>query len=115
VNSCLIPVGSVAGREVITTEGLANGKLHPVQEAMVQTGGSQCGYCTPGFIMSMFSAYYEGKVDDLCIDGNLCRCTGYLAIRRASEMVISRLGFFIRSFNCSLNFQNWYNFDVSYF
>ncbi|GFE68079.1 xanthine dehydrogenase small subunit [Chroococcus sp. FPU101] len=91
VNSCLIPVGSVAGREVITAEGLANGKLHPVQEAMVQTGGSQCGYCTPGFIMSMFSAYYEGKVDDLCIDGNLCRCTGYLAIRRASEMVTGKV------------------------
>ncbi|PSF31422.1 xanthine dehydrogenase small subunit [Aphanothece hegewaldii CCALA 016] len=87
VNSCLIPVGSVAGREILTAEGIANGKLHPVQDAMVQTGGSQCGYCTPGFIMSMFSAYYESKVDDLCVDGNLCRCTGYMAIRRACEMV----------------------------
>jgi xanthine dehydrogenase small subunit len=87
VNSCLIPVGSVAGREIFTAEGIANGKLHPVQEAMASLGGSQCGYCTPGFIMSMFSAYYEGNVDDLCVDGNLCRCTGYLAIRRASQQV----------------------------
>lgn len=87
MNSCLIPLGSVAGCEIVTVEGIAKDKLHPVQEAMVKTGGSQCGYCTPGFIMSMFSAYYEGKVDDACVEGNLCRCTGYLAIRRAAEMV----------------------------
>lgn len=87
VNSCLIPLGAVAGREVVTVEGIANGQLHPVQTAMIQTGGSQCGYCTPGFIMSMFAAYYEGKVDDLAVEGNLCRCTGYLPIRRAAQMV----------------------------
>ena len=87
VNSCLIPLGAVAGREVVTVEGIANGQLHPVQAAMVQTGGSQCGYCTPGFIMSMFAAYYEGKVDDISVEGNLCRCTGYLPIRRAAQAV----------------------------
>lgn len=87
MNSCLIPLGSVAGREVITIEGIANGKLHPVQAAMVATGGSQCGYCTPGFIMSMFAGYYDGTVDDVSIEGNLCRCTGYLPIRKASQMV----------------------------
>jgi xanthine dehydrogenase small subunit len=85
VNSCLIPLGSVVGREVITVEGVANGKLHPVQEAMVKLGGSQCGYCTPGFIMSMFAAYYDGKLDDVAVEGNLCRCTGYLPIRRAAQ------------------------------
>lgn len=88
VNSCLIPLGAVAGREIITVEGVANGQLHPVQAAMVETGGSQCGYCTPGFIMSMFAAYYDRQVDDLAIEGNLCRCTGYLPIRRAARQVM---------------------------
>jgi xanthine dehydrogenase small subunit len=90
MNSCLIPLGSVAGREIITVEGIANGQLHPVQAAMVETGGSQCGYCTPGFIMSLFAAYYDGKVDDICIEGNLCRCTGYLPIRRAAQQVTNQ-------------------------
>lgn len=87
VNSCLIPLGTLAGREIITVEGIQREKLHPVQEAMVKTGGSQCGYCTPGFIMSMFAAYYKGAVDDLAVEGNLCRCTGYLAIRRAAKQL----------------------------
>jgi len=87
VNSCLIPLGAISGREIITVEGISNGQLHPVQAAMVRTGGSQCGYCTPGFIMSMFAAYYDGKVDDLSIEGNLCRCTGYLPIRRAAQSI----------------------------
>ena len=87
VNSCLIPIGSVAGRDILTVEGIGSRELHPVQKAMVETGGSQCGYCTPGFIMSMFAAYYDGKVDDLSVEGNLCRCTGYLPIRRAAKMV----------------------------
>lgn len=87
VNSCLIPLGAIAGREIVTVEGIANGKLHPVQAAMVETGGSQCGYCTPGFIMSLFAAYYDGKVDDDSVEGNLCRCTGYIPIRRAAQQV----------------------------
>jgi len=89
VNSCLIPLGAVAEREVLTVEGIGSDRLHPVQAAMVKTGGSQCGYCTPGFIMSMFAAYYDGAVNDLSIEGNLCRCTGYLPIRRAAQMVTS--------------------------
>lgn len=87
VNSCLIPLGAVAGREIWTVDGIANGQLHPVQAAMVEQGGSQCGYCTPGFIMSLFAAYYEGALDDVAIEGNLCRCTGYLPIRRAAQQV----------------------------
>jgi xanthine dehydrogenase small subunit len=90
VNSCLIPLGALVGRDIITVEGVGNPEngceaLHPVQSAMVQTGGSQCGYCTPGFIMSLFAAYYEGKVDDAAVEGNLCRCTGYLPIRQAAQ------------------------------
>jgi xanthine dehydrogenase small subunit len=87
INSCLMPLGAVAGRDIVTVEGIGTEHLHPVQTAMVATGGSQCGYCTPGFIMSMFAAYYDGQLDDRCVEGNLCRCTGYLAIRRAAEQV----------------------------
>jgi len=86
VNSCLIPLGAVAGREVITVEAIANGKLHPVQQAMADLGGSQCGYCTPGFIMSLFAGYYDRQLDDVTVEGNLCRCTGYLPIRRAAKL-----------------------------
>lgn len=85
VNSCLVPLGSVIGKEVVTVEGVANGGLHPVQAAMVETGGSQCGYCTPGFVMSLFSGYYSGELDDIAVEGNLCRCTGYLPIRKAAR------------------------------
>lgn len=88
INSCLVPLGSVLGKDILTVEGIGkDGRLHPVQEAMVKTGGSQCGYCTPGFIMSLFSAYYGGKVDDIAVEGNLCRCTGYLPIRNAAKQV----------------------------
>jgi xanthine dehydrogenase small subunit len=87
MNSCIMPLGSLAERDVITVEGIANSALHPVQEAMVKTGGSQCGYCTPGFIMSMFASYYDGKVDDQALEGNLCRCTGYLPIRKAAQLL----------------------------
>lgn len=87
VNSCLIPLGAAAEKEIVTVEGISNGRLHPVQSAMVEIGGSQCGYCTPGFIMSMFAAYYDGEITDASIEGNLCRCTGYLPIRRAAQIV----------------------------
>jgi xanthine dehydrogenase small subunit len=95
MNSCLIPLGAVADRDILTVEGISNGSLHPVQAAMVQTGGSQCGYCTPGFIMSLFAAYYDGAmtsgrsstIADAAVEGNLCRCTGYLAIRRAAQQL----------------------------
>ncbi len=85
VNSCLVPLASVMNKDLLTVEGVANGELHPVQRAMVETGGSQCGYCTPGFIMSMVAAQSNGELNDEAIEGNLCRCTGYLPIRRAME------------------------------
>ena len=88
-NSCLAPLASVQGRELVTVEGLSDGKLHPVQQCMVESHGSQCGYCTPGIIMSMFEGYYRKDLDrdwqlndQLC--GNLCRCTGYRPIREAA-------------------------------
>ncbi len=85
VNSCLLPVAALHGREVVTVEGVAErgGALHPVQAAMVQAGGSQCGYCTPGFVVSLFCEYYRpgrSEFDPESISGNLCRCTGYRPI-----------------------------------
>jgi len=85
VNSCLLPLGAVEGRELTTVEGIAetDGSLHPVQAAMVEAGGSQCGYCTPGFVVSLFCEYYRpgrAEFDPESISGNLCRCTGYRPI-----------------------------------
>ncbi len=85
VNSCLIPLPAVHGQHVVTVEGVAepDGTLHPVQQAMVERGGSQCGYCTPGFVISLFCEYYRpGRdgYDPEAISGNLCRCTGYRPI-----------------------------------
>jgi len=88
INGCLALVASLVGKEIITSEGLSpDGALHPVQKAMVECNGSQCGYCTPGFICSMVEAHErkltdpEAIADQLC--GNLCRCTGYRPIREA--------------------------------
>ncbi len=89
VNSCLVPLASVLGKDLLTVEGVANGALHPVQEAMIETGGSQCGYCTPGFVMSIVAAQSNDELNDEAIEGNLCRCTGYLPIRRAMERLES--------------------------
>ncbi|WP_404789756.1 xanthine dehydrogenase small subunit [Altericista sp. CCNU0014] len=91
MNSCLIPLGSVANCKITTVEGLADAQLHPVQAAMVQTGGSQCGYCTPGFVMSLFAAYYSSNADDIAIEGNLCRCTGYVPIRKAAALLMREI------------------------
>ena len=94
VNSCLMPVCLVAGREVVTVEGVGcSAKPHPVQQKMVEHLGSQCGYCTPGFICSMFEGYYRNDLhthDDLDeqLAGNLCRCTGYRPIRDAAVEAI---------------------------
>jgi xanthine dehydrogenase small subunit len=87
VNGCLLLLPSLADQEVWTVEGLAQGeRLHPVQEAMLQ-GGSQCGYCTPGFVISMAAEYYRknrSNFDLEALSGNLCRCTGYRPVRDAA-------------------------------
>lgn len=86
VNACITPLGRIAGRQLITIEGLASrGGLHPAQQAMVECHGSQCGFCTPGFVMSL-AALIENDVPAereqvvQGISGNLCRCTGYRPI-----------------------------------
>ena len=86
VNACILLIGHLDGKELVTVDDLADGDtLHPVQQAMVESHGSQCGFCTPGFIMALFTLYHAGHrparqeiVDQIA--GNLCRCTGYRPI-----------------------------------
>jgi xanthine dehydrogenase molybdopterin binding subunit/xanthine dehydrogenase small subunit len=95
INACIALAHMFAGREIITVEGLsAEGEpLHPVQRAMVEAYGSQCGFCTPGFVMSMFEGYYRENLDTKEIidqlNGNLCRCTGYRPIRDAMRSALA--------------------------
>jgi len=88
LNACILFLPQLDGRAVRTVEGITGpgGALHPVQQAMVDHHGSQCGFCTPGFIASMAVAHAEGATDhDDRLSGNLCRCTGYAPIIRAAE------------------------------
>ena len=91
VNACILCLGALDGRELITVEGLKHaGALHPVQQAMAECHGSQCGFCTPGFVMALYAHHKEGQPLErgaLCdaIAGNLCRCTGYRPILEAGE------------------------------
>jgi xanthine dehydrogenase small subunit len=87
VNSCLMLMPQLAGLAALTVEGVANpdGGLHPVQELLVETDGTQCGFCTPGFVMAMYAFAQDNEPRDEeniheALAGNLCRCTGYRAI-----------------------------------
>ena len=93
-DSCLIFLPMLHGRQLLTVESLKqNGHLHPVQKAMVESDGSQCGYCTPGIVMSLYAMFKSGEQDtSTLIDGltgNLCRCTGYRPILEAAIKSVS--------------------------
>jgi len=93
VNSCLMFLPTAVDREFYTVESLAErGELSEVQHALAAAGGSQCGYCTPGFVMSLFAEQHrrdrDGPCDPLAMGGNLCRCTGYRPIRDAAYAVV---------------------------
>ncbi len=96
VCSCLIPVGKAHGHSVVTVEGLeTNGVLDPVQDAFVRCGAFQCGFCTPGFIMSARALLNENPnpTDDQIrrgLVGNICRCTGYVKIVEAVRVAAGR-------------------------
>ncbi|MDG1008826.1 MAG: xanthine dehydrogenase small subunit [Amylibacter sp.] len=88
LNACILFLPQLHGKSVHTVEGLAapDGTLHPVQSEMIENHGSQCGFCTPGFIMSMAAAHQNGETNhDDVLAGNLCRCTGYVPIIRAAR------------------------------
>jgi len=93
VNSCLIFLPYLHGKQLITVENLGNSKqLHPIQQAMYETDASQCGYCTPGFVMSMLPLYKQKTIPakeeiQIALAGNLCRCTGYRPIVEAAEKI----------------------------
>lgn len=90
LNACILFLPQLQGKAVRTVEGVAGpgGALHPVQQAMIAHHGSQCGFCTPGFVMSMVTAHANGATDhDTQLAGNLCRCTGYAPIIRAAQAV----------------------------
>jgi xanthine dehydrogenase small subunit len=93
VTSCLMPVAAAAGRHVITVEGLDTGGIGPLQQPFVDEGASQCGFCTPGFLVSLAGhlltcSDWEVAPAFTALAGNICRCTGYASIRRATERVL---------------------------
>jgi len=88
LNACILFLPQLHGKSVVTVEGVSkpDGSMHPVQDAMIEHHGSQCGFCTPGFIMSMVVSHLHDRADhDEVLAGNLCRCTGYAPIARAAE------------------------------
>ena len=99
VNSCLVYAKQAVGRKVVTVEGVGQGYpggLHPFQQALVETGGVQCGFCTPGIVISGARHLDTGgPLDDASIrealSGNLCRCTGYAKILEAVRLAASRM------------------------
>ena len=99
VHSCIFPAMAAAGSQVRTVEGLAtpHGELSPLQQAFVDRAAVQCGFCTPGFLMTLTALLDrnpsppDGEVDE-AIAGNICRCTGYTAIREAVRCVVRESG-----------------------
>jgi len=94
VNSCIMPVGDINGKHLVTIEGLSDGKLNQIQNDFVEQGASQCGFCTPGFIVSLCGYFLSNEKPILkdaivSLDGNVCRCTGYESIRNAIKNSIN--------------------------
>jgi len=97
VNACLVLAARAEGASVLTIEGLADGdRLHPIQEAFLDEGAVQCGYCTPGMVLSAYDLLSrnatpsEGEIRE-AISGNLCRCTGYVKQIRAIQTAAERM------------------------
>ncbi len=96
-NSCMLLVKNLGGKRIETIESLAKGgQLHPVQEAFVEAGAVQCGYCTPGMVMSAKALLDQNPQPDeeeirAAIDGNICRCTGYVKIVDAVKLASKKM------------------------
>ncbi|OQY02792.1 MAG: (2Fe-2S)-binding protein [Bacteroidetes bacterium 4572_117] len=95
VVSCLSPLGNIAGKHVVTIEGINNGALSPIQSAFIKNNATQCGFCTPGFIVSLTGFSLSGKKAESAalrsVAGNICRCTGYKSIERAVSIIVEKL------------------------
>lgn len=94
MTSCLMPLANAAGKHIVTIEGInpEDGSLTPVQQAMVDESGTQCGFCTVGFVMSLTNFCIDDTAKTVemavsAIDGNICRCTGYRSIERAAALL----------------------------
>ncbi len=98
VTSCLLPLGELEGKHLVTIEGLNMTELSPVQKAIVEEGGTQCGFCTPGIVVSMNGLLMDkSKTVDLegikyALSGHLCRCTGYRSLKSTATLLSERLG-----------------------
>src|SRR6478752_2364677 len=96
VTSCLVPLGNAAGKHVVTIEGLNLAELSPVQQAIIQENGTQCGFCTVGFVVSLTGCCLQKDEPALtktiaAMDGNICRCTGYKSLERAAFTITEML------------------------
>ena len=96
MTSCLMPLGNAHGKHIVTVEGINGKELSPVQQAMVDTNGTQCGFCTLGFVMSLTGFVINERTSNYndairSIDGNICRCTGYKSIERAAKILSDKL------------------------
>ncbi len=98
VLSCLLPLGELSGKHLVTIEGLNKEQLSPIQQALVDYGATQCGFCTPGIVMSLtgYLLASEKDIDEAgiktALNNNLCRCTGYAAIKLAGSALVQSLG-----------------------
>ncbi len=96
INSCIYPIIKAHNKHIITVEGLdVNNELHEIQKAMIKNNAVQCGFCSPGIIMSLFCLYMNNKKpneEDInkALEGNLCRCTGYISIKKAAKSIDSK-------------------------
>jgi carbon-monoxide dehydrogenase small subunit len=98
VNSCLVPAAQVSGRKILTIEGLqaGDGSLHPIQQAFIEAGAVQCGFCTPAMVLNAYALLKQNpspSEEDIktAISGTLCRCTGYRQIIEAIVLAASRI------------------------
>lgn len=96
VNSCIMLAAAADGAEVLTIEGLSGDELHPIQQAFIEVGAVQCGYCTPGMVLSakaLLDKNIDATEEDIKegISGNLCRCTGYAKIVEGVKLAQSKL------------------------
>ncbi len=95
MNSCILPLGKIEGKHVVTIEGINLDDLNPVQQAIFDEGGSQCGYCTPGFVIALMAYFMNDNLKNTeiitAIEGNICRCTGYNSILRAADLANKKI------------------------